>query len=77
MVVKCFGTVYEIITSFKVMKLYHFDLLKPCNATDIPSWIVRARKHFVLHKPGESEGGKMEQGQVQIGNSQRLQNAHQ
>ena len=44
-VVKHFRTVYWIMTSFKIMKLYHFDLLKPYN-TDVPQWIVRARKHF-------------------------------
>ena len=67
MVVKCFGTVYEIKVCFKVMKLYHFDLLKPCNATDIPRWIVRARKHFVWDDASQKslEARKIELGQVQ------------
>ena len=30
LVIKQFGTVYEIMTAYKVTKLYHFDLLKPC-----------------------------------------------
>ena len=47
MVVKRFRTVYDIMTSFKVTKLYNFDLLMPCNATDICRWIMGARKHFV------------------------------
>ena len=59
MVVKCFWTVYKIMTSFKVTKLYHFHLLKPCNATDIPWWIVRAKKHFV--QGDSSVGADMKQ----------------
>lgn len=47
LVVKRFGTVYEIMTSFRVSKLYHFDLLKPCHAQEVPAWIRRARKKFL------------------------------
>ena len=47
MIVKRFGTVYEVMTAFKNTKLYHFDLLKPCHAQEIPSWINKARKRFV------------------------------
>ena len=36
------------MTSFRVTKLNYFDLLKLCNATDVPRWIMRARKHFVV-----------------------------
>lgn len=46
MVVKRFGTVYEIMTAFGVSKLYHFDLLKPCHA-EPPPWIKRAQRKFV------------------------------
>ena len=44
MVVRRFGTVYEILTALKMSKLFHFDLLKPCNITDLPQWIKWARK---------------------------------
>ena len=76
MIVKCFGTVYDIMTSFKVTKLHHFDLLKPCNATSDPRWIVRARTIFVWgqHK---LEDSKLDRGQVQTGSSQSLQSTNQ
>ena len=47
LVIKRFGTVYEVMTAFQVSKIYHFDLLKPCHSTEIPSWIKRARKRFI------------------------------
>ena len=43
-VVKRFGTVYEVMMNLKGSKLYHFDLLKPCHSQDIPAWIRKARK---------------------------------
>ena len=43
MVVQRFGTVYEVMLSPKVTRLYHFDLLKPCHSQEIPPWIKRAR----------------------------------
>ena len=47
LIIKRFGTVYEVMTAFKCVKLFHFDLLKPCHTEDIPSWIKKARKRFV------------------------------
>ena len=47
MVVKRFDTVYEVMTAFKVTKLYHFDLLKPRQASDFLPWIKRAQKKFL------------------------------
>ena len=44
MVVKKFGTVYEIQKSAKTSKLYHFDLLKPCFTEQVPSWIKREQQ---------------------------------
>jgi hypothetical protein len=44
MVVKKFGTVYEIQKSAKTSKLYHFDLLKPCFSEQVPSWIKREQQ---------------------------------
>ena len=41
-----FGTVYEVMTTFKVSKLYHFDLLKPCHG-NMPPWIKRAKRRFL------------------------------
>ena len=52
LVVKRFGTVYEIMVALKVSKLFHFDLLKPCFATEIPNWIKKARKRFLTDKAG-------------------------
>ena len=46
MVVKRFGTVYEILTALKVSKLFYFDLMKPCHVTDLPPWIKQARKKY-------------------------------
>ena len=48
------------------IKLYHFDLLKPCNITDIPRWIVRARKQFVQDDTSQMslKAGKVERGQI-------------
>jgi hypothetical protein len=46
-VIKRFGTVYEIMTAYKVTKLYHFDLLKPCQGLETPAWIKRARRRFI------------------------------
>ena len=61
-IVKRFGTVYEVMTSFKVTKLYHFDLLKPCHATDIPRWIKKARKYLGQDNTSQTslKVGKME-----------------
>ena len=47
LIIKRFGTVYEVMISFNVTKLYHFDLLKPCSSTEIPPWIKRAKRRFV------------------------------
>jgi transposase InsO family protein len=47
LVIKQFGTVYEVMTVYRVTRLYHFDLLKPCFATEIPAWIKRAKKAFL------------------------------
>jgi len=46
MVVKAFGTVFEILTGPKVSKLYHHDLLKACHLEQIPPWIKRARRRL-------------------------------
>ena len=72
MVVQCFRTLYKIMTNFRVTKLYHFDFLKPCNATDIPMWIVRARNHLVPDNTSQRslKTGKVKWRQVQTGNSQ-------
>ena len=47
LIIKRFGTVYEVMTAMKSTKLYHFDLLKPCYTEDIPPWIKKARKRHV------------------------------
>ena len=47
LVVKRFGTVYEVMTTFRVTKLIHFDLLKPCYSAEVPSWIKKARRKFI------------------------------
>ena len=52
LVIKRFGTVYEVMTAFKVTKLFHFDLLKPCFTTDFPKWIKKARKRFLPEQAG-------------------------
>ena len=46
LVIKRFGTVYEIMTSPKNTRLYHFDLLKPCHE-EPPAWLKRARRRHV------------------------------
>ena len=47
LIIKQFGTVYEVMTAYRVSKLYHFDLLKPCYLEDLPSWIKKAKKKFI------------------------------
>ena len=47
MVVRKFGTVYEVMTTYRVSKLYHFDNLTSCHAEEFPSSIKRARKKFL------------------------------
>ena len=47
LVVKRFGTVYEVMTIFRVTKLIHFDLLKPCYSSEVPVWIKKARRKFI------------------------------
>ena len=46
-IVKRFGTVYEVMMNLKASKLFHFDLLKPCHIQDVPAWIQKARKKFI------------------------------
>ena len=36
MVVRKFGTAYEVLVTPKTSKVYHYDLLKPCHSTDCP-----------------------------------------
>jgi len=47
LLVKQFGNVCEVMTSPKVTKLYHFDLLKRCHSVDLPPWIGRARRRLL------------------------------
>jgi len=42
-----FGTIYEVLTSPRVSKLYHFDLLKECRSTDLPAWLKRAKNQVI------------------------------
>ena len=79
MVAKHFRTVYEIMISFKVIKLYHFDLLKPCNAIEVPGQIVRARRHFAWDNISQRslKARKVNQRQVQTGNTLSLRSANQ
>ena len=44
MVVRKFGTAYEVLFTPKTSKVYHFDLFKLCYITDCPPWIKCARK---------------------------------
>ena len=44
MVVRKFGTTYEVLVTPKTSKVYHFDLPKPCHSRDCPPWIERPRK---------------------------------
>ena len=39
MVVIRFGTVHEVLTTYRVSRLYHSDLLKPCHKEEFPPWI--------------------------------------
>ena len=47
MVGKRFSTVFEVITTYRVSKLHHFDLLKFCHTEEFPPWIKQARKKFL------------------------------
>ena len=47
MVVKRFGTVYEVMTTYRVSKLYPFGLLQPCHTEEFPPWNKQTRKKFL------------------------------
>jgi len=44
---KQYGNVCEVLTSPKISKIYHFDLLKRCHLQDLPPWIGRARRRLL------------------------------
>jgi transposase InsO family protein len=52
-ILKRFGTVYEVMMSLQASKLYHFDLLKPCHATEVSSWVKKARRRALA--PGQTQ----------------------
>lgn len=44
LVLKRFGTVYEVLLTTHKSRLIHFDLLKPCHGTELPSWLRKAKR---------------------------------
>lgn len=48
-VVKKFGTIYEVQINRQTSKLYHFDLLKPCfsDINSVAPWLKRAQKKLL------------------------------
>lgn len=54
LLVKQFSSSCKGMTSYKVTKLYHFDLLKECHSQELHAWIRRARR--CIH-PGVSIPG--------------------
>ena len=47
LVLKKFGTVFEVQITKKKSKLVHFDLLKECHSTETPSWLTKARSKLL------------------------------
>jgi transposase InsO family protein len=49
LVVKKFGTIYEVQINRQTSKLLHFDLLKPCHIdiNSVPPWLKRAQKKLL------------------------------
>ena len=46
LVLKKFGTVFEIQITKKKSKLVHFDLLKECHSLEAPGWLIKAQRQL-------------------------------
>ena len=44
LILKKFGSTYEVLLSSNKSKTYHFDLLKPCRSTEMPKWMKKHHK---------------------------------